>query len=185
MFIVQGDMSMGACAPGLAAALNLAIIPGLASLDAMMFGTFGLGPMKLDLQAQLDAAININLSWDPMLAITGMANCMAAIQANLLPQVDMSASASAKLAPMIGGINLLIDAALQVKVPMLQAQADMNAFISGPAIRYAVWTGTSGQVSSELAGFMAATGSGQLYALVLVSSSPSFQTSIQGLFKVS
>ncbi|MEE8385919.1 MAG: hypothetical protein V3S01_08380, partial [Dehalococcoidia bacterium] len=137
------DINVGAAAA--VAFLN----PLGAQLDAMI--AFSLGPLQLDLAAQLDAAIalQINLALQitgPTINLSAALEALALLSASLsagltLPSIALgaelgaSAAISAALTAKLGGLNLLIQAAIDLKIPAIRAAADLQAALNaGPFV---------------------------------------------------
>lgn len=147
-FHKEMDAPLGAINVGanLAAA---AILPLLAQVNLLLTGAFGLGPLKADLVAQFKAAVAISVSFgDPIAmlkaAIAAILNVTASLQAALAlgiptPSIQVSASIAlaAALQVKLGGINLLIDLSLGVRLKGLNFLAQLNGALSlGPATLY-------------------------------------------------
>jgi len=139
----SADINFGAAAA--VAFLN----PLSAQLDAMI--GFALGPLQLDIAAQLDAAIALqaNLALQltgPSINLTAALEAIAQLQAALsagvtLPslsigaEIGASAALSAALTAKLGGLNLLIEAAIALKIPAVRAAADLAAALNvGPFV---------------------------------------------------
>jgi hypothetical protein len=139
----SADINVGAAAA--VAFLN----PLGAQLDAMI--AFALGPLQLDISAQLDAAIalQVNLALQisgPSINLTAALEAIAQLQAALslgltLPSISLSAelgasaSLSAALTAKLGGLNLLIQAAINLKIPAIRAAAELQAALNaGPFV---------------------------------------------------
>lgn len=142
--------TLGTLNTGLSA-LNISL-PGLtAQLEAAI--ALGLGPLKFDLAAQLNAALTIQASvafniGNPLAAIQAALLAVAQLQAALqialtLPPIQISVSAelsaaaslAATLSARLGLIEGIISAALAVKIPITQLSLDLGGALSaGPAI---------------------------------------------------
>ena len=153
-----------ACAAGANALLILP--PILAQIQILIFGAFGLGPLKLELVAQFKAAIGITIAFgNPLLAlklaITASVQVIAALKASLLigiPPISIQVSASfaliASLTIKIGGINLAIDLALKVKLPAINLIADLKLALSlGNCGLYYWYDQTPAQFQGQIAAF--------------------------------
>lgn len=135
---------------GLAAAIGF-INPLGAQIDALV--GLGLSPLQVDLAAQFNAALAAQATLtlqvtDPLAAIKAALAAVIQLQAALtaalaLPPLHLSLSAelsasaalSAALSAKIGGLRLLINAALNIKIPAIRAAAQIAADLSaGPAI---------------------------------------------------
>lgn len=166
-----GSFTLGEINIGLMAALGF-LNPLAFQLDLFISGQFGLGPFLADLQVQFQAAIaaqlNISLQIsDPFVAVrallTASAQLAAALQLALafgLPQVSLNLSArltatlalTAALQLKIGGIKLLLQGALALKIPLLKFIADLEASLSAGPVHLLSFTGntlaaTGGQIS--------------------------------------
>jgi len=135
---------------GLAAAVGF-INPLGAQLDALI--GLGLSPLQVDLAAQFNAALAAQATLslqvtDPLAAIRAALAAVIQLQAALtaalaLPplhlglsaELSASAALAGALSAKIGGLRLLIAAALQVKIPAIRAAATLGAHLAaGPAI---------------------------------------------------
>ena len=170
---------------GLAAALSV-INPLALSLEASLFGAFGLGPLQLDFQARLDAALSVSLNWNPSAQIQALGELAGAISAGLvlpLPAVNASADAAADLQLKIGGIQILLDAGLALILPSLDAVAAGQAALSA-SLGYLVWHGSGAQLAAEL--YPAITAkygtAGGVYALCLFFDAAAFATISGNIF---
>jgi len=142
-----------------AASAAVAILfPLSAQLDGLL--SFALGPLQADLAAQFNAAIagqaTLTLQiGDPtaalQLAIAAIAQLQAALQAALsLPPVNLSLSAEltataalvASLSIKLGLIDLLIKAALQIKLGAVKFAGDLEAALGANAV-LATFSGSS------------------------------------------
>lgn len=161
---------------GLALALGF-LNPLALQLDAFIGGQFGLGPFLADLQAQFSAAIaavaniSFNISFNGILAIQGLINAMASLAASLqallaigLPAVTLGLTAqlsavlalTATLQLKIGGIRLLIEAALAIKIPAIQFIAQLTANLNLGPVHLLSFTGdtlvnTGADIAAEFA----------------------------------
>jgi hypothetical protein len=174
---------------GAAAAVAL-LNPLGAQVDALL--ALGLGPFQALLAAQFNAALAASASLaltisDPLsalrAAIAAVAQLQAALSAALaLPPIQLSLSAeltasaalAATLQGQLGGLQLLIRAALAIKIPAIQAAAQAYADLNvGPFFAIAFSGSSTAEVSSWLAGEV---GSGGLTAdsLTLPPTLPTF-----------
>jgi hypothetical protein len=145
-----GGGTLGSFNVGLSASLGF-LFPLSAQVDALL--GVALGPLQVDLGIQLNAALALQATLvleisDPLaalrLAIAAAAQLQAALTAALtLPPVQLSLSAelsaaaalAGALTARIGGLKLLIAAALQVKIPAIKLASDLAlAASAGPAI---------------------------------------------------
>ena len=140
--------TLGGLNVGLAAAVGF-INPMGAQIDALL--ALGLSPFEADLALQFNAAlaaqaqISIQVS-NPLAALQAALSALVQLQASLqlaltLPPITISLSAeltasaalAATLAAKLGGIAILIEAALSIKIPAIQAAASLAASLSaGP-----------------------------------------------------
>jgi hypothetical protein len=138
----------------LAASGALAVLnPLLFQIDFSLFGSLGIGALQADLQVQLDAALQASFNLgigisNPYigfeLALAGIAELQAQISLALsgaLPSISIDASFqisallnfSALLSLQIGGLEILLQAALAVKIPAMKFAADLTANLNvGP-----------------------------------------------------
>jgi hypothetical protein len=172
--------------------------------------TLGLGGAIGDLSAQLSAALGVQAQ-----VALQVSNPVAALQASLqaavrlvaeieaslalgLPTIAVQASASfgitAALSARLGGLQLLIDAALAVKFPAVSFAAAVAAHLSaGPVVLLSI-----GDVGADtLAGAGTALGSllhagvggiqpgDPVYGVVLLTKAPSVWASLQATIKTS
>jgi len=140
-----GDINVGAAAA--VAFLN----PLSAQMDAML--AFSLGPLVADLSVQLDASLALSATLalsisDPFANIKAALEALIELQASLtaalaLPplvlslsaEISASAALSAALSAKLGGLNLLVDAAIAVKIPAVKAAASLSASLAaGPFV---------------------------------------------------
>jgi hypothetical protein len=150
-------------------AVNISLPALAAQLDAMI--GLGLGPLKFDLAAQLNATIaaqvSINASiGDPLAAIRLALQAVAQLQAALsvalvLPPIQLSLSAelsavvafAATLQIKLGLIEGLIRAAIAVKLPAINLSEGIGAALGvGPAILLAFDGITDGGTSMAAIG---------------------------------
>lgn len=135
-----GDMNVG-----LGAAVG-AINPMAAQLDAAI--AIGLSPLQVDLSASLNASLALQASLslsisDPLANIRAALAALIELQASLtaalsLPPITLSLSAelaaaasiSAALSAKLGGLKLLIDAMVAIKIPAIRLAADLAADLS-------------------------------------------------------
>jgi len=195
---IIGPVPMSVCAGANAQAL-LVIPPILAQIQVLIFGAFGLGPLKLDLVAQFKAAVGITIAFgDPLSALKAAIQAALQVVASLkaalvigIPPLSIQVSASlaliASLAIKIGGINLAIDLALQVKLPAINLVAQLQAALSlGGLVMYA-WSAQNMQTTqAQIAGYnFAADGFlpiNQTYGMMLATAAPGASASFKFLF---
>jgi hypothetical protein len=196
---------------GLGAAIPL-FLPLLAEFDVMLTGTFGLGAVAAELSLQLAAAISVQLQLtlaisDPFASILALLQAVVQLQASLsaslslaVPtltigaQISASVALAAQLAIKLEGINLLIQAALAIKIPVVDIIAELNAALNaGPfdllGIGYA-GTATLESAGAEFA-VMAAGGVGtilptdQVWGVIVLTKASSASASLSVILKTS
>ena len=170
---------------GAAAAVAL-LNPLAAQLDALL--ALGLGPFQTLLAAQFNAALAAQASLSLSISIgdigiigalkasiAALAQLQAAlagalalglppIQLSLGAELSASAALAATLQLQLGGLQLLIKAALAIKIPAIEAAASLGLALSvGPFFAISFSDTTVSAVSSWLAGEVS---SGQLYSAV-------------------
>jgi hypothetical protein len=137
--------SLGSFNAGLTGAIAL-LNPLSANLDLLI--SLGLGPYQADLSVQFNAALSASATLtlqisDPLanlrLAISAVAQLQAALQAALsLPTITigLSAELSASMALAgalsfkLGGIKLLLEAAIQIKIAAMKFVGDLQVGLS-------------------------------------------------------
>jgi len=201
------------------AAASVALLnPLAAQLDAMI--ALGLGPFQLSLSAQFNAALAASASLALTLsvgdfalianlkaAISALAQLQAALAASLalgLPpvslglsaQLTLTASLAATLQVRLGAIQLLIKAALRVKIPAVKLAAQLSASLAvGPFFAVSFSGTTLSDVSSWLASEVVGGGlnadshtlpSAQpdVFGVLLFGPNPSFSTSFSAIISV-
>jgi len=154
------------------------VAPLLPQIDLALFGTFGLGPMSLDLQARLDAALSITVVRPDVWAtgqLKAMADLIAGITAGVvLPGIaaNVNVGMAADLQAKLFGINALVDATLALKLPVINAVAAMEG-AAGAKVGYLVWDGTmpefNAEVPAKLSALALANGDGShIYVIALM-----------------
>ncbi len=191
--------------------------PLSAQLDLLL--SAGLGPFQIALASQFNASIALQASLSLTLAvgdfsivgalkasIAALVQLQAALAASLslgLPPITLGLGAelsatgalAAALQLQLGGLQLLIKAALAVKIPAIQAAAALAAALAvGPffAISFSgvQLQDVSGWLSSEVAGGGLSADSENLlptdptYGILLFGTNPSFQASLDAIIKV-
>lgn len=201
--------TLGSFNVGLAAAVGFLAPLGI-QIDALI--ALGLGPFQLDLSARLNAALAAQASLaisigNPLaslqILLAAVANLQAALQGALSLSLSLNVSVSLNLSLMaalsgslaiqLGGLQLAIRLALQIKIPALRAAAELAASMNaGPAFAF-TYTGALGSVGSEIAALYAAglvDGSNvidptdDVYGVTLLSSIPSVQAALQAIIQV-
>lgn len=188
------------------------LAPVLSQLDALLFGPIGLGSLQSELSAQLNGALQSQLALsasiaDPLSIIRNTLANVASIQASLtaalsLPvpssnlglQLSASASVSAALAVKVGGLQNLLSAAINAKVPAADFIAALAANLSaGPVVvaswGYATSPGSLHQAGLDInAAFTTGVGgilpTDTVYGVLLVTKQPSASAAIAATMKV-
>lgn len=137
--------TLGSINVGLAAAVGL-LGPLMGQLDFMLYGSIGIGALGADfavqLSASLQASAGIALSiGNPFIGFQIALSAIVSLQAQIalalsgaIPafsleasiQLSANAALSANLLARIGGLELLIQAALLLKIPVLELLARLN-----------------------------------------------------------
>lgn len=206
-----GSFPLGVINVGLNGAVT-AIVPLLAQFDFMVTGPFGLGALIADLSAQLNAALAAQISLglhiiNPFAALKAQLLAILQIQASIaatialgLPAVSASLSVSlsgsiaigAVLAIRVGGLHLLIKAALAVKLPVVNLLANFN-LSAGPFVLLSIgFAGPSTLFSSgnEYKALTTAALGGinpgdQVWGVVMLTKVPSASVALSGIIKTS
>lgn len=197
--------SLGTFNVGLSASLGL-LNPLSAQLDLLL--ALGLGPFMADLSAQfnmslaLQATLTLQIS-DPTAAlraaIAAIMQLIAALQAALqLPTISVGLSAelsasfalAAALSLKLGGLKLLIEAALAIKIAAMKFAADMAANLTLPGAAAFSFSGdamstTGSQIqslfSSTLVGIQPTA---VVYGVVLLTALPAVSTALSAIITV-
>ena len=179
--------------------------PMLASFDAALFGTLGLGALEADLSFQLNAAIqaNIQLS-NPLAAILAALNGLAQVGAQLnamlslgIPAINLNASVNiganvglmGLLAAKLGGLQVLISAALQVKAPIIDLLAGLNIGASCVLASFGFSSpdtlSTAGlSINSYFqTGFEGILPFDQVYGVIILTKQPSASVALSGMIR--
>lgn len=197
---VVGPVPMTVAASG-AAQAALALPPLLAQIQAMLFGAFGLGPLRADLLAQFNASASFALTYtDPLAALKQAlaatlqvtASLQAAIAAGIPPlgigvQVSANLALAAALQAKIGGINALIDLALQVRLEGLGLLAELEAALALGGVTVYAWEGQDMQTAQAQIAAHGFQGDGfspgqNTYGMMLVTAAPGASSSFRFLF---
>ena len=187
--LVQGKYTLGQINVGLSAAMAL-MVPVPPAINLMLTGQFGLVPMSMDFKAQLNAALSVGINWNPMITIKGALDMVAALQANLIPQISINASAIGDISLKLGGIQLLIDMAMKLNMPIMDflGSGGIGGQLTLPGIAYVAWKGTPGelsQVSDTIRGLLQAGPTQEVYCIALAATDPKFATAASLMFKMS
>lgn len=167
-FSTVGSFTLGEVSVAATAAITL-FNPLLAQFDLSLNGAFGLGALQADLSAQFNAALSASVDIglqisNPLAGFLAALQAMAQLQAELqavislgIPplsaELNVSASAQAALVASLqaklGGLNLLLDLALQVKIPAIQFLGDLAASLSAGPIFLLAFQGDQLAVSGN------------------------------------
>lgn len=161
--------TLGELNVGLTAAVGF-LNPLGAQIDALL--ALGLGPFEADLALQFNAALAAQASislqiGNPLAALQAAIGALAALQAALqaaltLPPVQLSLSAeltasaalAATLSARLGGLSILIQAALAIKIPAVKAAASLAASLSaGPVFLHQFTADSLSGTMTEIGGF--------------------------------
>jgi hypothetical protein len=194
----------------IAAAASIGFVdPLLAQLDLMLFGQFGLGSLQADLTLQFNAAIsasaqlNLQVS-NPFLPLQAVIAAILQLQAaiefllasglptvslQLSAQLSAAASLAATLSLKLGGIRLLLEVAIALKLAAVKFFADLQASLSAGPVHILSFDQTPAPFSLANAGTsidtLFSTGlsgilpSDPVYGLVIVTKAPSAWAGIQ------
>ena len=164
--VLVGSYPIGAIHVGLSGTVGL-IGPLLAQVDLMLFGPFGLGAFKADLQAQLSASLALSVNVPDYVAIlkqklATLLQLQASIAAHLdlklpLPSISASAALSGALSLRISGLGLLIKLALQLKIPLVNFLAQLN-LSAGPVLLITVGFAAPSTLASSAGEYAALVG---------------------------
>ena len=201
--------TLGGFNVGLSLAVGF-LIPLGAQIDALI--AFGLGPLQVDLNAQLSASLSFSAGLsisigNPFAGIQAVLTALANIQAALalalqfqLPAVQVSLQLSvalafqAALAIQIGALQLAISLALSIKIPALKAAAALAASINaGPVFAFMFDSDTLEKTGADIEGLFSnglidganvIQPTDPVFGIVMLSSVPSVQASFDVLFQV-
>ena len=138
-YVCEGMLPPSQFCVGIAAVvpfLNLANI----SISAMLYANFGLGPLQLSFQAQLNVALGLQFSWNPAAAIA--ANLSVGLMlSNLVPNFSVNASVAAGLSLKIGGLQILINLGIELLLAIPPLVLNLGAFLGLPGAYYGVYYG--------------------------------------------
>ena len=179
--------------------------PMLASFDAALFGSLGLGALEASLSFQLQAAIQANIALaNPLAAILASIQGLVQVSAQLsamlsmgLPAINLNASVNigvnvglmGLLAAKLGGLQILISAALAVKTPIIDllASLDIGASCVLASFGYtSVDTLSSAGTSINSffqTGFEGILPSDQVFGVLILTKSPSASVSLSGMIR--
>ena len=179
--------------------------PILASFDTMLFGTLGLGALEADLSFQLNAVIQSTVKLanplDAIIAsIQGLVQVSAQLNAMLslgLPAINTNASVNISanaglmglLAAKLGGLQLLISAALSAKQPIVDLLAGLNIGASCVLASFGFTTpdtlaSAGNSINSYFqTGFEGILPSNQVYGVIIMTKSPSASVALSGMIR--
>jgi hypothetical protein len=203
---VLGSYTIGEVNVGLAAGLGL-LYPLLNQFDLMLTGSFGLGALLGDISMQLSAALALQLDMavqvsNPLAALLAAIQATAQLAAQLsatlalgLPTIQVAVSANfsavAALSAKLGGLQLLLQLGLAVKIPVVDfiAQLDMSA---GPVVALSFGTPGVDTLSGIGAAFQSRFNANleginpwdQVYGICLVTKAPRVWAAMGAMFMV-
>lgn len=201
---------------GAAAAVGF-LNPLAAQIDALL--ALGIGPFQLALNAQFNAALGLQAQLALTIsigsfgiaaqlkgAIAALAQLQAALAASLslgIPPISIGLSAElsataalgASLKLQLGGLQILIQAALAIKIPAIQAAANLSAALAvGPFFAISFSGDNLQSVSNWLSGEVAGGGlsadgaqllpGDQTYGVMVFGTNPSFQAQFGAIISV-
>jgi hypothetical protein len=148
-----------------------------AQLDLALTGKLGLGKLHADLTGELNAALNVGISFaGPTLALTGIAQLQAQLA---LPSVSVGANAAliADLELQIGGLEAMIAAAFAVKLPAINFAGQLAANLKLGPVTVLAWkdatqSEVSGWVNEALNGLSSSGPPPNSYGVMIVTASP-------------
>lgn len=204
---ILGALPIGGINVAASAAVGV-VAPLLAQIDLALFGAFGLGPLQADIALQFNAAIDLELTLgltisDPFAGIAALANLLASLQL-VLPTVSVSAAIGANIALAaalgikLGGITLLIDLMLAVKLPAVSFFANLAAALSaGPVfllnfeslILDGGLAGAGAQIAAQFAAGLVSGASSispfePVYGVILLTKEPTVFASLGTVLKI-
>lgn len=201
---IIGTLPLGSINIAAGAVVTL-LPPLLASFDLALFGSLGLGALEADLSFQLNAAISASIQLsNPFDAILASLQGLVQVSANLnamlalgLPAINLNASvnlsASLSLAAMLslklGGLQLLIAAAIQVKLPIIDLLASLDVGASCVLASFGFATpDTLSSAGASINGFFQTGFEGilpgdQVYGVLILTKSPSASVSLSGMIR--
>ncbi len=193
---ILGPIPIGV-AVGAAGSVGLLLPPLMAQFTAMISGAFGLGLLQADLAAQLQAAIAASLSVsiiDPIqqiqLAIQAAAQLIVQLQAQLQAGIVINANVTAVLKLIadlqikLGGLNALLDLALNVQIPVIDFVAQIQAALTLGGIQLYAWSDqTAPQALSQMNAYnFAGDGFGpatSTYGVLIITAAPGASVSLK------
>lgn len=188
------------------AASQVVLAPLLASIDLSLFGAFGLGSLRTNLQAQLTAAISASITFpDPTQFLRNILAALAALQANIagllaggfipIVQFQVLADLAASIGAQLAGLSALLDGLIAVKIPVVS----LASIIAGHLSAGEVYTisfenipmGAAGAaIAAQLSGPLSYTGVPTIFpadavsGILLVTKNPAAWTGISFLMRV-
>lgn len=182
----------------------------LVQFDLALFGSLGLGSFELDLSLQLNAAFQANIALsNPFDALYASLQAALTVQANIqallslgLPALNLNLSVNiginvglmASLGLKLGGIQLMISAALAVKLPVIDFIAQL-ALSVGTGVVLASFgfdeapedtlAGVGNQLQVAMnAGIGGLNPVAHTYGIILLGQTPSVKGSLSAMFLV-
>ncbi len=201
---IIGTLPLGGI--NLAAGVAVSILPPLlAQVDLMLFGSLGLGAFELDLALQFNAALSANIALsNPFDALFASLQAMVTVQANLvalislgLPALNLNLAVNigvnvglmASLGLKLGGLQLLIAAAINLKLPVIDFLASLNIGASCVLASFG-FTGpdtlsTAGSSINSFfqTGFEGILPSDQVYGVLILTKQPSASIALSGMIR--
>jgi hypothetical protein len=197
------------------AAAGLAFIdPLLVQFNLALTGAFGLGTLQVDLSAEFNAAVSataelgLSIS-NPFLAFSAALEAVGQLAASLsaalaagLPTVSLEVSAQISaaaaligtLSVKLGGISLLLEAALRVKLPAVKFFAELAASLSAGPAHILSWDQSAGpytmaDVGTDLdslfhTGLTGILPTDNVYGVLIITKAPSCWVGIQATLLV-
>lgn len=203
--VLVGSYTLGGVNVALNGAVVL-IVPLLGQVDLMLTGPFGLGALQADLSAQLNAALAAQLQLslqvtNPLEALSLQLQALVQVQAGIsaslslgLPTISVSMSASfaiaASLSLKLGGIRLLIQLALQLKLPLVNLLAGLN-LSAGPFVLISIGFAAPSTLLSSTAEYTSLVSGGiggilpgeQVYGVTILTKSPAASLALAGVIR--
>lgn len=201
---IIGTLPLGSINLTAGAVVNI-LPPMLASFDAALFGSLGLGAMEADLSFQFNAALQATIALsNPFDAIAASLIALVQVQANLaamlslgLPAINLNASVNisanvglmAVLAAKLGGLQALISAALSVKLPVIDLLAQLNIGASCVLASFGfagvdTLASAGASINSYFStGFEGILPGDQVYGVIILTKSPSASVALSGMIR--
>ncbi len=203
-FTVIGTLPLGGI--NIAAGAMVQLLPGLiGQVDAMLFGSLGLGALELDMSLQFNAALQANIAFsNPFDAINAALQALLTLQGsitalvsggipalnlNLVVNVGANVGLMGFLGAKLGGLQLLIAATINAKLPVVDLLAGLN--VGASCVLGSFGFTTPDSLSSAGAsmnsyfqtGFEGILPSDQVYGVVILTKSPSASVALAGMIR--